>query len=92
VDDARHRTRDGHRGSIRTAARWVTIAALVGLAVGATGLLLGGWYEDDGCSKEEWKCDLGTLGIVLLWPGIAGVLMACVAALLWLLALLVGRR
>ena len=58
----------------------VTIAA-------AGAALAGGWYHDDACGIEQWKCDLGTYGFTAFFLS----LFSGAAALVWVVAEMVIR-
>ena len=62
-------------------------ALLTIVAIAAAGAALtGGWYHDDACGIEQWKCDLGSYGFTVVFLS----LFSGAAALAWLIAELVA--
>ena len=62
---------------------FLTIVAIA--AVGAA--LTSGWYHDDACGVEQWKCDLGSYGFTAVFLS----LFSGAAALAWVIAELAIR-
>ena len=63
-------------------ATFVAVGLLVLAALGF--LLAGAWYADDACPTAQWKCDFGSLGILMVAVALPiGALVGVVALLLW---------
>jgi ABC-type transport system involved in cytochrome c biogenesis permease subunit len=73
---------------LRSLAVMATFVAVGVLVLAALGLLLASaWYADDACPTAQWKCDFGSLGVVMVGLALPiGAVVAVVALVLWIVA------